>query len=345
MFRSPAVRIAAIVVVVLAALVFLRVHTRSGGTAQTHIGPNTTAARSLTIGYLPVTCHLTCPVTDYASKHTQSNTNFDSRRFTDFPTMTDAMRTGNLQATFMIVPLAMQLRAEGVPVKICYLGHRDGSAVIVAKNDPAKSLRDEKGKTFAIPSIYSNQNLVIHEAMQAQGMQPNDIKFVPMAPPDMPTALAAHAIAGYFVGEPFPAKAVMDGTGRFLYQSQDLDPNFISCALVVRDDLIQQHPNEVRDLVHGIASSGAWAQTHRAQAATLVAPYFRQDPKLLNYVLTTPGLVNYVGLTPTDAEMQKIENTALQMGVLKKAVPVSQLLDLDFIPKKITPAKITLSKA
>ena len=343
MFRSSSVKIAAGVVAVLVVLGLL--HARSSQRpGPTHLGPNTDARRALTVAYLPVTCHLTCPVTDFASKHSTTGTNFNSQCFTEFPPIADALKTGNIQATFMIVPLAMKLREQGVPVRICYLGHRDGSTVEVRKDDPAKSLRDEKGKTFAIPSIYSNQNLVIHKLMADQGMQPNDIKFVVMAPPDMPTALGAHAIDGYFVGEPQAAKAEMDSTGRALYLSKDIWPHFISCALVVREDLILRHPDEVRDLVHGIAASGAWAETHRAEVAKLAAPYFRQDPKLLNYVLTQPGRVSYVNLTPTDADLQKIEDMALQQGILKKPIAMSDLIDREFIPKKIVPANITVAE-
>ena len=36
-----------------------------------HEGGNRMANRELTVGYLPVTCHLTCPVTDFASKTTE----------------------------------------------------------------------------------------------------------------------------------------------------------------------------------------------------------------------------------------------------------------------------------
>jgi NitT/TauT family transport system substrate-binding protein len=243
-------------------------------------------------------------------------------------------------ATFMIVPLAMRLREQGVPVRICYLGHRDGSTVIVAKNDPAKSLRDMKGKTMAIPSIYSNQNFVIHKLMADQGMQPDDINFRVMAPPDMPVALATHSIDGYFVGEPHAAKAELDGTGRVLYNAKDIWPGFISCALVVHEDEIKNHPEVVRDLVNNIAASGEWAETHRSQAAKLVAPYYRQNEKLVNYVLTQPGRVSYRQLTPTDADLQKIEDMGLQMGILKKRIPMSELIDRQFIPEKITPAPI-----
>lgn len=310
-----------------------------------HEGPNTKAQRELTVGFLPVTCHLTCPVTDYASKTTQSNTNFNSRVFTDFPTVVSALEAKQIQATFMIVPLAMKLREQGVPVKICYLGHRDGSEIVVAKNSTARSLGDLKGKTIAIPSVFSNQNFVIHKLMEDYGLKESDINFVVLPPPDMPTSLASGAIDGYFVGEPFCAKAELDGHGRVLYYAKDIWPNFISCALVVHEDLIKDHPEIVQDLVRGIAQSGAWAETHRAEAAKLVAPYYRQDEKVLNYVLTSqPRRVSYVQLTPTEEDFQKIQDMGIKMGVLKRRTPLNELIDKDFIPKDIEPAAIDVSK-
>ena len=96
---------------------------------------------TLAVGFLPVTCHLTCPVTDFASK-TSRSTRFESQRFTDFPTVVETVKSGRLDATFMIAPLAMKLREQGVKVRIAYLGHRDGSTVMVRKDLPAKSLKD-----------------------------------------------------------------------------------------------------------------------------------------------------------------------------------------------------------
>ena len=245
----------------------------------------------------------------------------------------------------MIVPLAMKLREQGVPVKICYLGHRDGSEIVVAKNSRIRSLADLKGKKLAIPSLYSNQNFVVHKLMEDYGMKPEDINFVILPPPDMPTSLASGAIDAYFVGEPFCAKAELDGIGRILYYARDIWPNFISCALVVHEDLIRDHPEIVADLVRGIAQSGAWAETHRAAAAKLVAPYYRQDEKVLNYVLTAdPRRVSYLQLTPTDEDLQQIQNQGLKMGLLTKKIPMNQLIDRDFVPQSITPALIDAEK-
>ena len=134
---------------------------------------NPPAARreTLAVGFLPVTCHLTCPVTDFASK-TSRSTRFESQRFTDFPTVVETLKSGRLDATFMIAPLAMKLREQGVKVRIAYLGHRDGSTVIVRKDLPARSLKDLAGRVFAIPSKYSNQYLVIRKLMKDRGRGP-----------------------------------------------------------------------------------------------------------------------------------------------------------------------------
>ncbi len=337
MFRSSVGRWLLGLILLIAVLAFIRFKPwRLRGYSQ----QQAQARAELKVGFLPVTCHLTCPVTDYATR-TSTQTRFESQRFTDFPTVVESIKSGRLDATFMIAPLAMKLREQGVPVKICYLGHRDGSTVIVRKDLPAQSLRDLKGKTFAIPSKYSNQYLVITKLMADQGVDPKDIKFVELPPPDMPGALAAKAIDAYFVGEPHAAKAELDGTGRVLYHAKDIWPHFISCVLVVTDKLIQERPEVVRDLVRGIAESGEWAETHRIEAAKVVSPYFRQDEKLVRYVLTQPpDRVSYRMLTPTDEELQRIHDMALKAGILQKAIDMKDLVDREFIPTDIKPANI-----
>jgi NitT/TauT family transport system substrate-binding protein len=296
---------------------------------------------TLAVGFLPVTCHLTCPVTDFATK-TSHSTRFESQRFTDFPTVVETLKSGRLDATFMIAPLAMKLREQGVKVKIAYLGHRDGSTVMVRKDLPAKSLKDLEGRTFAIPSKYSNQNLVIHKLMEDQGVRAESIRFVEMPPPDMPGALASKAIDAYFVGEPQAARAELDGSGRVLYHAKDIWPRFISCVLVVTEKLIAERPAVVKDLVRGIAESGEWAETHRIEAARVVSPYFRQDEKLVRYVLTQPpDRVSYRMLTPRDDEMQQIADMAVQAGILERRLDVRELVDREFIPTDIKPAQIT----
>ena len=176
-------------------------------------------------------------------------------------------------------------------------------------------------------------------------MQPGDINFVDMPPPDMPSALAAGAIDAYFVGEPHAAKAELDGTGRVLYYAKDIWPRFVSCVLVVREELIAERPEVVRDLVRGIAESGEWAERNRLEAARVAAPYFRQDQKLLEYVLTQPpDRVSYRHLTPTDEDL-RVDHEVRDQGrhPAQSRSTLTTLVDRRFIPTDIEPAKITVA--
>ncbi len=347
MLRSKTV-LALAVLLGLALLVFLRyrsLHKPRPHTEEVYHRAPTTGRQTLTVAFLPVTCHLTCPVTDYASKTSTTGTEFDAMRFGEFPSIVEALKTKRLLAGFITVPLAMKMREQGAPIRICCLGHRDGSQLTIRKEDPAKSLRDLRGKTIAIPSPFSNENFFVSKLMRDQGVEPDEIKFVVLPPPDMPAALSAKAIDGFIVAEPFCGKAEMDGYGRVLYYAKDIWPNYISCCLVVHEDLIRDKPDVVRDLVRGIIASGEWAEKNRNDAARLVAPYFGQNEKLLSYVLTQPpDRVTFVNLYPTDVEIRRIMDMGLSLNLLKKRTPLSELLDRSFISDDIEPATIDLTR-
>jgi NitT/TauT family transport system substrate-binding protein len=343
--RSPLLRWGVGALAAVAILGVLRAKPWHRGSSALSQGADGPTRQTLAVGFLPVTCHLTCPVTDYASR-TSTSTRFESQRFTDFPTVVETLKSGRLDATFMIAPLAMKLREQGVKVKIAYLGHRDGSTVMVRKDLPAKTLKDLEGRTFALPSKYSNQNLVIRKLMQDEGVDPAKIRFVELPPPDMPAALATRAIDAYFVGEPHAARAELDGTGRVLYHAKDIWPRFISCVLVVTEKLIAERPEVVKDLVRGIAESGEWAERNRLDAAKVVSPFFRQDEALVRYVLTQPpDRVSYRMLTPDDREMQQIADMGLAAGILERRLDVRDLVDRRFIPSHIPPARIDMSRS
>src|SRR4051812_4196653 len=107
-----------------------------------------------------------------------------------------------MQAGFLVAPMAIALRSQGVPIKIVSLGHRYGSAAVVKKDGPVRSVADLKGRTIAIPSRFSDERLVTLRALKQNGLGVADVKMVEMGPPDMPSALATGAIDAYVVGEP-----------------------------------------------------------------------------------------------------------------------------------------------
>jgi NitT/TauT family transport system substrate-binding protein len=119
---------------------------------------------------------------------------FEPVRFNGWPELKEAYLSGYTPATFILAPMAMALREPGMPIKIVYLGHRDGSAVMVHKDSQIYRMEDLRGKRIAVPNRFSNQRLLIFRALKNAGMTPKDVDLVEMPPPDMPTALYAKAV-------------------------------------------------------------------------------------------------------------------------------------------------------
>ncbi|WP_404310584.1 ABC transporter substrate-binding protein [Neorhodopirellula lusitana] len=306
----------------------------------------TSVRKSLRVGHLPVTCHLTCPVTSWVSKHSEQHSEFVSWRYTSWPAMTEDIDAGNLDAAFILAPLAMVMQRQGTPVKIVHLGHRDGTAIVVREDSPYQSFEDLRGKRIAIPHRYSNQRILVEKLKDEYRFTNADITMIDYPPPEMPAGLKSGQFEAYIVGEPFAAKAEMDGFGRVLYFTKDIWPDFISCVLVVTERLIERDPELVAELVQGISASGKWidegdgrlmaglreedsdqvgevtipkdfGSSPRMQAAMIAArqEYYNQDPELLKFVLTRPiDRVRYTQLNLAKDDFKEIQQYAEQLG-------------------------------
>lgn len=270
------------------------------------------------------------------TKHSDEGSLFESKKFTDWPTVKEALIAKSIGAAFILAPMAMQLKADGVPIKVCYLGHRDGTAIVVRKDSDIHDFGDLRGKTCAIPSRFANQNLLMHKMMKEWGMPYDSIKLLELPPPEHPTALLGGSIDAYIVGEPFAAKAEVDGFGRVLYQTKDIWKDFISCVLIVREDLIDERRELVQELIDGIAKSGKWIDEdmdHRMDAAEIAAKhYYRQPPELLKYVLSKPvDRVKYTNLAPLKPDFDEIMNLAVEIGVLERPIAFEEYADDSFV--------------
>ena len=258
--------------------------------------------------------------------------------FQGFPEIKEALISNQMQAAFMVAPMAIALRAQGVPVKIVYLGHRYGSATVVRKDGPVKTFADLKGRTVAIPSRFSDERLIIFRALAKHGMDAKDVRMVEMAPPDVAGALAAGAIDAFSMGEPYPSQAEMDGYGRVLFHAREYWPDYISCVLVVRQDVIDEKPEAVQVLVDGIARSGLWLdnppkrRARREHAADFVGRfYFRQDPRLLKWALTNPlDRVQYQPLSPLRGDFELIVRLMRETGVLDRDIEFEEYVETRF---------------
>jgi NitT/TauT family transport system substrate-binding protein len=304
---------------------------------------------TLSVAGLPVTCNLTLPIACVARNldKTSLRANFEYKRYNGWPEVKESLISGQVNAAYMLVPLVMDLVSRDVPVKIVSLGHRSGAVIMVRTDAPYRKFQDLAGKRIAIPSRFAVDFLFLRKMLAKEGMSVNDLRIVEMPPPDMPAALFAKAVDAYCTGEPYGAAAQRAGYATPLRMTRDEWPNYICCVLTVRQELIDENPGVVQDLVNYVQGAGRWLDAerdHRTRAAEIAADgkYFNQDRAVIQYVMDNPtDRVTYGDLRMIKEEFNELMQLSLEAGTLKRPIAFERYIDERFV-KAAKPALITL---
>ena len=115
-----------------------------------------------------------------------------------------------------------------------------------------------------------------------------------------------------------------------LRMTRDEWPNYICCVLTVRQELIDQNPGLVQDLVNYVQGAGEWLDSerdHRTRAAAIAAgnKYFNQDEAVIQFVMDNPvDRVTYGDLRMIKQEFDDLMQLSVQAGTLTRPVAFEQ---------------------
>lgn len=308
----------------------------------------------VSVGGLAVTCNLTLPIACAANEAANpfgtrdaAQLAFDYTRYSGWPELKESLMAGDVQAAYMLAPLVMDLADKKVPVKIVSIGHRSGAVIMVRTDSPYRNFRDLARKRIAIPSRFAVDFLFLRKMLANEGMTPDDVEIVEMAPADMPAALYVKGVDAYCTGEPFGAAAQSAGYARVLRMTRDEWPRYMCCVLTVREELIRKNRPLVQNMVNYVLSAGRWldAQRQNREKAVQIAAqprYFNQDPAILRFVMNNPSdRVTYGDLRMVPREFEELMQLAVQAGALTRPVEYSKYVDESFA-RAARPASIAL---
>lgn len=283
----------------------------------------------VTMGYMPVITNLAAPLLDYASISDQNPIRYRALKFSSFAEMAEALRNNEIQAAFIIAPLAIVLRQQGENVKVVYIGNRHESTLVVREDLHARTLAELAGRTIAVPMRYSGHFLMLHKLLAEAGLD-GKVNVVEMNPPDMASALASGALDAYFVGEPFAAQTLKSGASDLFFHVEDVAPDFICNLLLVQKQFIDKHPDAVRQMVQGAVRSGLWAQQNIPEAARIASHYWGQPLELVRYALETPeDRIVFDKYLPVEKELKEMADLMVRFKLLKTGT-VSGLIENRF---------------
>jgi len=306
-------------------------------------GDKGTKREPLIVGGLPVTCNLTLPVActaKAASIKQGTATNdfeFEYSKYSGWPEIKESLMSNRIQAAYMLAPLVMDLADKKIPVKIVSLGHRSGAVIMVRTDSAYQKFADLRGKRIEIPSRFAVDFLFLRKMLTRENLTPADIEIVEMPPPDMPAALYANAVDAYCTGEPFGAAAQRAGYARVLRMTRDEWRNYICCCLTVRQELIDEKPEMVQDLVNQVQGAGVWLdekQSNRDKAVAIAAGkgFFNQDPNILKFVMENPtDRVTYGDLRMIREEFEDLMQLSIEAGTIKHPISYETYIDERFV--------------
>jgi NitT/TauT family transport system substrate-binding protein len=192
-----------------------------------------------------------------------------------------AARKFNLVHLLKPIPVWMRYNNH-FPVKILAWGHTNGSGLVVGGDSGITGFSDLNGRRIAVPFWYSIHNIVLQYALRESGVVPviksesaelasNECALQILAPPDMPTALAAKKIDGYIVAEPFNALGELKVGARMLRFTGDVWKNHPCCVICTQEQNIEERPEWTQKVTDAIVRAHIYASKNKAEIARLIS--------------------------------------------------------------------------
>ena len=300
---------------------------------------------TLKIGYLKITDHLILGVTDLKVKKGKEVFDHCSLELvlkTGWMEVADGLADNSLDGAFILAPTAMDLFKNEVGIKLILFTHKSGSILVKSKVANIEKVEDFAGKFVLIPYQLSVHNMLFHKLLTEKGLKPGrsgeegvDVFLEVMAPTMMPDVMKDDQdgeIAGLIVAEPIGSSAIASGFGEEFYLSKDLWSKHPCCVFVVRDEIIEKHPDAVQELTNSLVRSGVAVEVKPAAAAVIGANFLGQSKEVVEKVLTEPkDRITTDELFPIIDDLAKMQDYMCdEMHIMKNKIDLDKFVLTSF---------------
>ncbi len=297
------------------------------------------------IGHLKITDHLVLGITAdkiRSGVETLKHCMLEPVLMHGWNQVADALADGGLEGALILAPTAMDLFKSGIPVKLILFTHRSGSILVKNKAAGIRNMRDFKGKIVLIPYQLSVHHMLFHRLLAEVGLKPGttkdphaDVFLEVMAPTMMPEAIQYDddgEIGGFIVAEPIGTQAVAAGYGEEVCLSRDLWPGHPCCVLVMRNHVIEEHPEAVQEITNSLVQSGFFMDKNPVEAARIGSGFLSQNEELIRSVLSDPAdRITASELYPRVGDLRIIQDYMIHdMNIMTSSIDMNAFVDSRF---------------
>ncbi len=165
-----------------------------------------------------------------------------------------ALASGQIDVANIATHTAMGMISAGLPIKVIMLLDQSETADALIVSKDIKSLEDLKGKRVAYEEG-TTSDILLHSALSSIGLTTKDVVPVPMPASNAGSALIAGQVPVAVTYEPYLTVAKNNDSSIKMLYSGASDPGLISDVLVVRQSVIDEHPEQISGLIKVWADS------------------------------------------------------------------------------------------
>ena len=219
-------------------------------------------------------------------------------------------------------------RSKGLKMQFVTRGARGGSSrktgggsIMVKRDSPVKSLKELDGKTISMPSLQSIATLTTSRALEKQGVDPKNVKFVVVPFPQAIPVLESGRVDAAFVAEPFRTAGLRAGHKEISYPLVETAPDYITAGFFATDSYVAGNKDVVERFARAVHKSFAYSAAH-PQAMRDVIPTYTEIPPAVAQKITLPDFRAYTDTSTIElaAELAK------KYGYIKEKPDLSELV-------------------
>lgn len=309
----------------------------------------------LKIAHIQITDHLPLGVLKHLINHRNIFPRYfelETRCMSGWNPVRQAIESGEVDAAFVLAPIAMDLFSADVPIRLVLFAHKNGSICVQnVKNENSLSLYEYfKSKIFYIPHLLSVHHMLADVFLREIGLKPGlvgkdetDVFFEVVPPVKMQEFMVKSPTAsGFTVAEPMGSKAIAEGEGSLLFLSGELWQNHPCCVVVIREDVIKAHEDAVYEFVHNIVQAGRFIAYTPRTSSGIGVEFLDPDKKLgLSVPILENVLKEPMGIK-TDDLFPVIEDLDIIQQYMSDKMGIGTMIDLEkFIDPRFAEAAYT----
>ena len=320
--------------------------------AAKNFGPKTTSSGKLLIrcAHIQITDHVILGVLKYLisiGKLKPKHFELETECMTSWNTVQQALEKGQVDVAFMLAPIAMDLFAYDVPIKLLLFAHKMGSICVRRKigDQSVDSLADFfRNKIFYVPHLLSIHHMLADIFIRELGLEPGlagkkqiDVTFEVVPPIMMPEILAKNPdVGGYLVAEPLGSKAIGAGNADLVFFSGDIWKSHPCCVVAGQDYLVEKYPEAAQEFIQMLVWAGMIIPWRPSKAAEVAVKFL--DPvkklklkeKVLTKVLTEQRGIKTNDLFPVVDDLKRIQKYMIRNLKLGKSIDVKKFVEPKF---------------